>query len=244
MHTRRQHAAHVLEVLAAAREAHQHFSTAFSLAVVMSRQQQHEQSLPTQQVQVQEAAAAPLQLKSDAGTTPPTPAAETRLEQPATGANTCQCIINDRQQQQQQLSCVPVADSKKLSVTGQGSVTAAAHAPSVPPSAEEAALPAAAESESSSTASSEAEEQEGTAEDTASLHDSQQSLWADDDDDADWDALLQRAWRGDEAAVLACAQELIQGGDFCLQDFSLARQLLLTVSGGAPGAGCVLCGGS
>jgi hypothetical protein len=40
---------------------------------------------------------------------------------------------------------------------------------------------------------------------------------------------MQRAWRGEEAAVLACAQELIHGGEFCLQDCDLARQLLRTV---------------
>lgn len=47
-----------------------------------------------------------------------------------------------------------------------------------------------------------------------------------------WQELLQRAWHGDAAAVLACAQELIHGGDYCLQDFGLAIQLLQTVSNG------------
>lgn len=45
-----------------------------------------------------------------------------------------------------------------------------------------------------------------------------------------WQGLMQRAWRGNVGAVLACAQELIHGGDFCLQDCHLARQLLQTVS--------------
>lgn len=45
-----------------------------------------------------------------------------------------------------------------------------------------------------------------------------------------WQGLMQQAWCGDVGAVLACAQELIHGGDFCLQDCRLARQLLQTVS--------------
>jgi hypothetical protein len=49
-----------------------------------------------------------------------------------------------------------------------------------------------------------------------------------------WQQLVRRAWRGDVQAVLACAQELIHGGDFCLQDFDLARQLLQTVSVALP----------
>jgi hypothetical protein len=49
-----------------------------------------------------------------------------------------------------------------------------------------------------------------------------------------WQELMQRAWRGDVQAVLACAQELIHGGDFCLQDLGLAKKLLQTVSMGLP----------
>ena len=45
-----------------------------------------------------------------------------------------------------------------------------------------------------------------------------------------WQALMLRAWRGEVGAVLACAQELIHGGDFCMQDINLARKLLHTVS--------------
>jgi hypothetical protein len=54
------------------------------------------------------------------------------------------------------------------------------------------------------------------------------ALW--EHSDEGWQDLLQRACRGELAAVLACARELVHGGDFCLQDFGLARQLLHTVS--------------
>jgi hypothetical protein len=45
-----------------------------------------------------------------------------------------------------------------------------------------------------------------------------------------WQRLLQEAQQGDPAAILACSQELISGGQFCLPDHQMARDMLLRVS--------------
>lgn len=225
----RQQAAHVLLVLAAVREALANFTTAFKLAVLLSRepislsgsttqqqqQQQQEQEQPTWEdphteqhlewQQLQGADTAPEEgAQSAAGSGCGAPATKARCDTP----------------QQQPCPSGPQGELARSASGSQhtGSQPAtdgtAADAPAGSQSADLTATPAAAGDTGQAPAGQD-DECEGAA------------LW--DRSHEGWQDLMQRAWRGEEAAVLACAQELIHGGEFCLQDCGLARQLLRTV---------------
>lgn len=252
----RQQAAHVLRVLAVAKDALHAFSTAFRLAVMLSKEQ-HASLTATQQQQqgpclhTQEddwaAVTAPQQQQQqhgsqslswqplaaeggqqtqhagepeggDAAGEPPRPhtgdsagkdGAAGQVGNAAGSSSSGGAPQKQQKQQQQQPPCAPAPP-----------VNAVPEPAANPLATHELAAAAAA---AVATAAAQPAEQIDALAAEGGPADWQHSQEG-------WQELLQRAWRGDVQAVLACAQQLIHGGDFCLQDCHCAEQLLRTVS--------------
>jgi hypothetical protein len=268
----RHHAAHILHVLSTAKDALLTFSTAFRLAVMLSRehasstgsalqQQQQQQGAShshTQQEYASWGAAGEQQQQlggrgmeayaelhsaahslagqtdrtagatiSEAGVKlpsahePPQKCINTGDAGEVTGADTL--AGGNTQQQPQQHPCAPaqaISSPATEPAAPAAAVAAGMHSPELAAVGETTAPTAAAAA--AGIAPDGQLDAFDNIEDAAEWQHSEEG----------WQELLQRAWHGDADAVLACAQELIHGGDYCLQDFSLAVQLLHTVSNG------------
>lgn len=257
--TSRQQAAHVLKVLSAAKEALNNFSTAFRLAVLLSKEQnsmsnsgqsrQKQQALQQlQQLQQQHAmlmqqeeqeelqewqqlewaSAAPgvhqhaeqQQQQSAAGThNNPAHTAQAANEAACTDSNP-QLPCEPAQPLNGSATALPAATSTLAAACDAATSTsgAACHAGAAPDPLAECYATDATEPAGAGPAD------KHDAFDVAAAA----APWEHSQDG--WQGLMQRAWRGEVQAVLACAQELIHGGDYCLQDCALARKLLRTVS--------------
>lgn len=235
-----QTAAQVLKVLGIAQEAYHNFNTAFKLAIMISRQQvlpqqqqQQDLLLPLKQQEQERGwhsgAAADSKPGSQTGGAPPPWQAETQQH-----SDTHEGLKRDHPPSQDtpdvgqaQPPCAPanpITSPKVSSITHTAASDATAEAPTPREQAAdtgpgaEALSPAAAPPTTTAAPAAPGE-----------CDAAQEGLSAWDHSQEGWQGLLQRARHGDVEAVLACAQELIHGGYFCLQDFSLAKQLLRTV---------------
>jgi hypothetical protein len=253
----KQQATHVLQVLTAAKDAFHNFTTAFKLAVLLSthspasftettEQHQHQQGdsaaqsfIEQDELDVQhwwqqdDAEAAEDSTHSQQQTSSSIAGASRSASHPA-DSTTNSSLAGDAAAQQQGPQCAPAAPvsssshhSLDLSVASAGADTTPRQQ-SVRVTQQSTAEPAAAVQLDA--------ELEGLDDapvaDSAAYHDdSSPNVIAEwERSQEGWQGVMQRAWRGDVGAVLDCAQELIHGGDFCLQDCRLARQLLQTVS--------------
>jgi len=251
--TSRQTAAQVLRVLGIAQEAYHNFNTAFKLAIMISRQQvlvpvqaaqqqQQDLLLPLKQQEPEQgrhsgAASDSKPGSQPGGATPPWQAGAQQHRGTHEGLESdhpaSQQGAPDASIGQAQPSCAPTnpITSPKVSSTDSITHTAALNATAEPPTPGEqtAATDPGAAALSPAVAPTPPTPAAPAAPAADECDDAQEGLSEWDHSQEGWQGLLQRARHGDVEAVLACAQELIHGGDFCLQDISLARQLLRTV---------------
>lgn len=252
----KQQATHVLQVLNGAKDAFHNFTTAFKLAVLLSthspasftaQQHQHQQGdiaarsfVEQDELDVQhwwqqdDAEAAEASTHSQQQT--PGSIASRAASHP-TDSTAHDSLSGDAAVQQQGLQCVPTApvssSSSHHSVDPSSSVAAAGAGST--PRQQSARVTQQSTAEPATAVQLDADveglDDAPVADSATGYDDSLPDVLAEwEHSQGGWQDLMQRAWRGDVGAVLACAQELIHGGGFCLQDCRLARQLLQTVS--------------
>jgi hypothetical protein len=242
----RQQAAHVLQVLSAAKEALGNFSTAFTLALLLSRDQQssrdgsRQQQLGRQRQQqqqtllVEEEEVEWQQLRLGREVADEGAQAQHGSHAPDSSTGLVAAAAAPEVKCQAPHQCPPCEPARSLSESLQ--MSQAGTATSSISGAVAAANTVHAAQLLASTAELPAAGPTGQQQDFSSAETALLSPMAWEHSQEGWQQLMQRAWRGNVQAVLACAQELIHGGDFVLQDFGLARKLLQTVRMGlSPG---------